>query len=305
MGKKILIVVVGFLISTIASEAKAAEASGLQDGFVLRGIDGEVNGPNANGGWVFKFNADVNDGKDIVKAGTNLELLPSATLEKMTADINERTSIGYRLWGRATRYKGKNFIFPVYFLPLGKMQQPAQLPQTSEVSPQESTPSEITPAKERELAEDVNEPNDVLNIPQEIVEKLKTKRIAQPSVGRSEKINVVEQKPAAVEGHGEKPEPEKRPELKQDTILADRTALLVKQNGGRLVFVLDALGLNAPQVSLQVLPCEALELTEQRQSAEPEAVPFKIAGIMTKYKGNYYLLLQKATRVYSYGNFGR
>jgi len=26
---------------------------------------------------------------------------------------------------------------------------------------------------------------------------------------------------------------------------------------------------------------------------------------MTKYKGKHYLLLQKATRVYNYGNFGR
>ena len=31
---------------------------------------------------------------------------------------------------------------------------------------------------------------------------------------------------------------------------------------------------------------------------------FNVAGILTRYKGQQYLLLQKATRIYSYGNFG-
>lgn len=316
MVKKLLIVAVVFFMSAGVFAAKVAEPGGLQDGFILRGIDGEVSGPDANDRWFFKFNADVNDeGKGVVKAGANPELLPSATLEKITRlvrDVNERSAAGYRLWGRVTRYKGKNFIFPIYFLPLGKLPQPAQASQTQEPPPQESAPApdigvrgpaEVPSMKQRG-PEDINEPNDVLNIPQEIIGKLRTRRIAQPSVSAPEEVNAVEQKSGVVEGREAEPKLEKRPELKQDSILADRTALLVKQDDGQLVFVLDALGLNTPDVSLLVLPCEALELTEQRQSAEPEPVPFKIAGIMTKYKGRYYLLLQKATRVYNYGNFG-
>lgn len=297
MIKKLLIVAI------IVFVAKATEAGGLQDGFVLKGIDGEVSGPDANGGRVFKFSADVNDGKDIVKAGTNLELLPSVTLEKITADFNERSAAGYRLWGRVTRYKGKNFIFPIYFLPLSKINQPAQLPQAPQVSEQESATAEIGPAKERESAGDVNEPNDVLSIPQDVIERLQKKRVAQPAISGPEDVKAAEHRPAITED-SKRLEPEKEREFKQDTILADRTALFVKQSDGHLVFVLDALGLNAPQVSLQALPCEALELMEQRQPAQEEAVSFKIAGIMTKYKGRYYLLLQKATRAYSYGNFG-
>ncbi|MCX5638645.1 MAG: hypothetical protein NTX52_13290 [Planctomycetota bacterium] len=305
MKKKIIIVVAGLFISVGAFGARVAEPALLEDGFVLRGINGEVNGPDANNGWFFRFNEDVNDDKGVVKAGTNLELLPSTTLEKMTADVNERASIDYRLWGKVTRYKGKNFIFPTYFLPLIKMETPqSQMLQTQEPSPQESWPAEIISAKERGSAQDINEPNDVLNIPQEIIGKLRTRRIAQPSVSAPEEVNAVEQKSGVVEGREAEPKLKKRPELRQDAILADRTALLVKQDNGGLAFVLDALGLNAPQVSLRVLPCAALELTEQRQSLEPETVPFKIAGITTKYKGKYYLLLQKATRVYSYGNFG-
>ena len=340
MVKKLLIVAIGLSINVSAFGVKAAEpdpvssvllprlasrdakagedrnGGGLQDGFVLRGVDGEVNGPDANGKLVFKFSVDVNDEKGVVKTGTNLELLPSATLEKIMADINERSAADYRLWGRVTRYKGKNFIFPSYFLPLGKLQQPAQVSQTQESPPQEGAspnesvggrPAEVPSMKEREPERDINEPNDVLNIPQEIVEKLRTRRIAQPAIsrtGETEDVNAVEQKAGVAEGRERKGELEKEREFKQDAILADRTALLVKQDDGRFVFVLDALGLNTPEVSLRVLPCEALELTEQRQSAEPEPVPFKIAGIMTKYKGKYYLLPQKATRVYSYGNLG-
>jgi hypothetical protein len=329
MVKKLIIVVVGFFVGASAFEAKAAESApvsvrtdlpdrnggGLQDGFVLRGIDGEMNGPDSNDRWLFKFNVDVNDDKGVVKAGTSLELLPSATLGKMTTDVNERLAAGYRLWGRVTRYKGKNFIFPSYFLPLSKIEQPQpQVPQTQEASGQESKPpnesvggrpAEVPSAKEREPERDINEPNDILDIPQEVIEKLKSKRVVQPSIGGPEEVNSVEQTSGVVEGREVEPELGKRPEFKQDAILADRMALLVKQDDGQFIFVLDALGLNAPQVSLQLLPCEALEMTEQRQSIELEPVPFKIAGIMTKYKGRHYLLLQKATRVYNYGNFGR
>jgi len=329
MVKKLIIVVVGFFVGAGAFGAKAAESApvsvrtdlpdrnggGLQDGFVLRGIDGEMNGPDSNDKWLFKFNVDVNDDKGVVKAGTSLELLPSATLEKMTADVNERLAAGYRLWGRVTRYKGKNFIFASYFLPLSKIEQPQpQVPQTQEASGQESKPpnesvvgkpAEFPSSKEREPERDINEPNDILNIPQEVIEKLKSKRVVQPSVGGPEEVNNVEQTSGVVEGREVEPKPEGRPEFKQDAILADRTALLVRQDDGGLAFVLDALGRNAPVASLRLLPCEALEMTEQQQFVEPEPVPFKIAGIMTKYKGRYYLLLQKATRVYNYGNFGR
>ena len=97
----------------------------------------------------------------------------------------------------------------------------------------------------------------------------------------------------------------KKAELERDSILTDRTAFLTRLDDGRFTFVLDALGRNVRPTSFRLLPCEVLELTEQRQSAVPEPVRFKIAGIITKYKGENYLLPQKATRVYSHQNFDR
>lgn len=317
MSKRLVLLMLVFLMTVVSAAsgvgAETARHTLLRDGFVLRGIDGRLTpavlpplprlrsktegaapdspalikepepgrGPQLNrygSGWFFELGSDVSDYRVRARAGTRLELLPSATLEKMTADVSERS---VRLWGRVTRYKGENFIFPMYFLPLSKTAKPrSQKPQQQEDRRQ--------PA--------INEPNDILEIPQEIIEKLKARK--------ADRLKMLPETTEAKKRQ-EEPEPAKRPEIKQDSILADRTALLVEQDDGRLVFVLDALGRNVQQVSLRLLPCEALELTEARQSAAPEPVRFKIAGIRTAYKGKGYLLLQKATRVYSHENFDR
>ena len=335
MGKRLLISILAFFVSVVpialgfdagpakgklpsaiatasvwtANGAELAPRTLLRDGFVLRGIDGKLSrqdgpvpikgtgldapGPEGRreskldwcgSGWFFELGSDVSDYRVRARAGTRLELLPSATLEKMTADVGERS---VRLWGRVTKYKGQNFIFPMYFVPLSKT-----------TKPRSQTPKALQKPQRQEDRQQpaISEPNDILQIPQEIIEKLKTRK--------ADRLKML---PETTEAKKQQEEPElvKRPEIKQDSILVDRTALLVEQDDGQLAFVLDALGRNVQQVSLRLLPCEVLELTEQRQSAAPEPVRFKIAGIRTAYKGKHYLLLQKATRVYSHQNFDR
>ena len=143
----------------------------------------------------------------------------------------------------------------------------------------------------------INEPNDALTIPQEIIAKLARRRIVHPEQLR------------------------KGLELKTDYILADRTGFISSLVARRSslekentiydirstiydIFVFDALGRNAQEVSLRLLPCWALEGAGRQQSAELDPLRFKVAGIVTEYKGEYYLLLQRAIRVYSHGNFG-
>jgi hypothetical protein len=89
-----------------------------------------------------------------------------------------------------------------------------------------------------------------------------------------------------------------------DTVIIDRFAIFTEQQNGEFSFVLDAFGRNVPTAQFKLLPCEALEMSELIKSVSLEPARFKIAGIVTKYKGNKYLLLQKATRTYSQGNFG-
>lgn len=288
MGRSSVILVLTLFISL--SLALAASAVGaatarralLRDGFGLAGVDGKLTPADGNDRWSFELDSDLSDDKSVIEAGSVIELLPSAALERMIADANDRSSASYRLWGRVTKYTGKNFIFPVFFLPLSKVKQP---------QPQQSQQQE---------KQAVNEPNDVLTIPDEIVKRLKARKII-----RTEQLK-------------------KGLELKQDCILADRTGFIspiasrdayrakvkwkkeeVKTQAARYEFVLDALGRNIQRISFSLLPCQALEQARQKQSAEPDLLRFKAAGIVTRYKGRHYLLLQRAVRVYSHENFDR
>jgi hypothetical protein len=209
----------------------------------------------------------------------------------MIADANERSTNRYMIEESIiTKYKGKNFIFPNYFSPLRAESAPKIPPEKVK---KQSQSSQKSPGKNDNQQPSISEPNDLLKIPAEIVEKLKAAQATEKT--RLQKSAAGQ----AVSIHA------RNYRRNINTVFIDRTALLVKQQNDGLIFVLDAFGQNAPQVSLRLLPCEMLELTENRQAAVPEPIRFKVAGIMTKYKGHNYLLLQKATRIYSYGNFGR
>ncbi len=307
MDKKLTILTLAFCVIIIPGTpgfgAEKPQENLLWDGFVLMGVNGKLihavlpgesekacdsNTPvevrpeldSSESGWFFELGTDVNDLRVKAPAGTTLELLPSSTLEKLIADVNERSENTYRLYGWVTNYKDANFIFPSYFLPVSTINK--KQPSTEE-KPKEDGQNTLENDAGKPA---VGEPNDLLAMPKEIMERLSAGRVVRPQTPRRT------------------PKTSKTM-LERDSILADRSAFLVKQNDGRLVFVLDALGRNVRPVSLRLLPCEALEMTELIQSAIPEPVRFKIAGFVTKYKGEKYLLLQKATRVYNHGNFAR
>jgi len=286
MSKRLVISILSFL-SCATLCAGAVRQTPLRDGFGLAGVDGKLT--SADDKWFFEFDSEVSDDTGRIRSGSIIELLPSTALEKMTAEAQKRsdaspirsklpeatavptvqTSNGasYRLWGNVTKYRGSNFIFPIYFLPLSKADD--------QIKPEESSTSQQQKAK---IA--INEPNDVLAMPEEIIGKLRTRRIL-----RHEQLK-------------------KGLKLKQDSILADRTAFLARQVDGEPELVFDALGRNIQQVSLRLLPCGVLQRAQYEQSIEADPARFKIAGILTQYKGEYYLLLQKATRAYSHENFG-
>jgi hypothetical protein len=273
MSKRLVISILAFL-SCASLCAGARPMAGqiplarpqVRDGFGLTGVDGKLT--SADGKWFFEFDSEVSDDTGRIRTGSTIELLPSTALEKITADAQERGEANYRLWGNVTKYRDRNFIFPIYFLPISTAEGQAK-PEGSLTSQQQKTKIAI------------NEPNDVLAIPEEIVGKLKSRRIL-----RYEQL-------------------QKGLQLKQDSILASRTALLDKQADGEPELIFDALGQNIQQVSIRLLPCEVLERAQYEQSVEPDPVRFKIAGILTQYKGEYYLLLQKAIQAYSHENFGR
>jgi len=307
MGKRptisILVRLGGFLILLSTASGFAAEKGRqilLRDGFALRGVEGKLIRQDANETsqsecisllaaqdvWFFEFESAVKGDRGSLKAGTKLRLLPSATLEQMIYDANDRSVPSYRLRATVTRYKGKNFIFPIYFLPLSKARGPEGTIRPG--GPDAATTGASQESqKEDELT--IHDPNDELAVPKEIIEMLKARRAAsQHQLERQRAMT------------------ERRKTTKHNYILANRTGF-IRESGQKLDFVLDALGLNVQPAAggLRLLPCQALELAQRRQSAEPDPIRFKMAGIVTEYKGDKYLLLQRATRTYSYGNFGR
>ena len=241
----------------------------LRDGFGLSGVDGRFSKDNETGKWMFASDEDISDEINTIKAKTKIEVLASSCLEKMIANIGEDSTTDYRLWGTVTKYKGKNFIFANYFLPVGEIDEKASDGNGEDAnSPAEDKPKII-----------INGPNDLLLVPDAIAQKLAARKVI-------------------------KTEELKKPlELKQDSILADRTGFIIKDKDGQWELVLDAIGQNVDEVSFKLLDGEILEMAQLREERSLEKVRFKIAGVVTKYKGEYYLLLQRARQVYGHGNF--
>ncbi len=266
----------------------------LPDGYMLRGVDGKLTEPDSNDARFFEFELAVSsatgtDGTGRASIGVKLELLPSSVLERMIADANAGSATGYRLWARVTKYKGRNFIFPIKFLPLSE---------AIETPPATSQPSQTETQATQQEAEEPNPLGDALRhdelgIPKEILEKLKT-GTSSPSTGLEQPERLVR----AITG---------RPtQVKQNFMLVNRAGFLVKQADGGMVFSLNAFGQSAGSTggTIRLLPCQALEVTEQKQSFAPGMIRFIIAGIVTEYKGEQFLLLHRAIRAYNHGNFG-
>lgn len=258
-------------VMVIWTSQAAAKTNGdklLPDDYVFAGVDGKLI-QTAPDKWAFEFESAANIGGVEIKAGQTLEMLGSATLEKMAADAKERTEAMFRIWAKVTRFEGKNYLFAVYYLSLRKINQP-----TEEAAKNE--PNSATQA--------VNAPNDVVNIPPEIVALLKTSEVLPTTEAQATRAEELQ--------------------LKQDTIFANRAGRVAVKNGV-YVFEADALGRGVDKFAIKLLPCQKLEDAILQVQNESNPVRFNIAGILTKYKGEQYLLLQKATRMYSYGNFGR
>jgi hypothetical protein len=284
----------GIVCAAVTFEpARSAHALLLRDGFILNGTEGRLVDLDKDDVWFFELAADVNDSRVVVKAGTKLQLLPSTALEQMIADNRKDPTLTYQLWGaRITKYKGKNFIFPNFFLSLKRAVQ------SESVSPQK-TQDQAEP--QQTLEPELTDPNSVLSIPPDILQKLRARR--QKITDSGQRITVDEER-----GHGDSLQRTKDAlRASALSVLADRTGFIKVQADGQFVFVPDALGRNvgAGFGKLQLLPCEILEFAELKQADELERVRFTVAGITTEYEGRNYLLLQKATQCYNHGNFGR
>lgn len=267
MGRRATVLALTLLLSAAALGARKARNVTLRDGFALGGVEGRLILADSNDVWQFEFAAELGDDKVKLKAGKSLEILPSSALEKATSGAKTAAGGEYRLWGRLTKYQGKNYIYPIYFLPVRSVKRDA-------------APEPKGDAGKKAIESD---PNDPLSLPPEIMKRLKARKII-----RTEQLA-------------------KRPKLEYDSILADRTGFLARKNEGRypFEFEFDAIGRNIQRLSIEMLPCQTLELVVDKQGRSLEVVRFRLAAVVTRYKDKYYLLPQRAVPVYSHGNFPR
>lgn len=249
----------------------------LPEGTVLDSVDGAIVRADSNDVWRFEVTRDVNDTDVQLPAGTWFELLPSVTLGDLLVDANDRMTPRYRLTGQVTLYRQTNFLLAGYYLPLSKLKDPNE-PAGREASPE--------PAEAAARAAQDARP-DEMAVPPEILERLRDRRAVRgPQRQRRDK---------AVRAAGPKRVPNR--------VLVD-TVGFIEQRQGRLEFVPDALGRNVSDLQYELLPCRALEEVERRMAASPERIRFKVAGLVTGYRGKKYLLLQRVIREYNHGNFG-
>jgi hypothetical protein len=281
--KKIRFIMAIAIAAAITVSATAAKNSGakppraaksprsdklLPEDYVFAGVDGKLI-QTAPDKWAFEFESAANIGGVEIKAGQALEMLGSATLEKMAIDAKEQTEAMFRLWAKVTKFEGKNYLFAVYYLPLRKLDRPAEKPEKAEAA---------------KTGQTVNSPNDVVQIPEEIVALLRQSEVLPTTEAQATRQEELQ--------------------LKQDTIFANKAGRVNIKNG-TYVFEADALGRGVEKFTIKLLPCQKLEDAIAQVRNESNPVRFNVAGILTKYKGEQYLLLQKATRIYSYGNFSR
>lgn len=310
-------VIAATILACNAFGARKLSPGLLRDGHVILWIQGQVVEDAQEGLWFFEFAEDANDMASIVKAGTRIQLLPSSILEQLAADLGRHGRDTYLLKGRVTKYKGQNYIFPEYFRSVIVLEeQPKPEPEeepTVTVEPNEPAgePEEQdqAAAQQEEPNAPIEDSNNFLEIPQEVLDRINSNKVIRTRIQprRLEKPQPQQKdddKPAGMDAKAvRQPKSTAGSGRTLDTVLTDRIAFFNKRKDGGFSFALDAYGLNVGRLSVKLLPCQALELAEMRSASSIEPSRFKIAGIRTRYKGEDYLLLQRATRIYSHGNF--
>ena len=120
----------GLLVVVLLTATEAAVKSPvLREGLALAGTEGVCKKELQQNleRWVFYPSAAIVDGKTVLPAETGLEILPSAGLAQIRSFAGDKTLV--KVWAVLTAYRGRNFLFPLYALPLTTAYKPAESPQ--------------------------------------------------------------------------------------------------------------------------------------------------------------------------------
>ncbi|HSV26606.1 MAG TPA: hypothetical protein VLH60_01830 [Sedimentisphaerales bacterium] len=278
---------VAVALSLLAASASFGAAKAvLAEGSLLAGVDGTLRRGD-DGAYIFLPDSPISTARGRLAAVGEIELLPSTTLEHMVLGMADKESAALRLWGTVTLYRGRNFIFPSYYLRL------AAPPEIVVVEPDEPVEVPAEP-QDNEIIPVINDPNDTIRIPEELMAELRAIRrvidIASVSV-RDEGEAATETSEAVVRVTG-------------DVMVTDRYGILVQTGDSSWAIRFDGLGRNVNPTNFHLLPCEELQtIVQQMRPPAPVQRRYRIAGIVTRFRGEYYMLPTRVTRVFGHGNF--
>ena len=290
------VLVAVLLLAAARTGAKVQEvARPLREGSMVSAVDGKLTKAAESNKWFFTAEVNITDGRGTIKAGEPIELLPSGMLERMISLAADDEASHVRLWARVTRYCNRNVLIDK--MPSRKF--------VNRKTPDKQTldskfldenmfnrnflfPIYFVPLstideteEQKDQAGDTGETDEESIIPAEVLKRLKPKRVA--NLARLDDML----------------------ETQGDVILANRTGFVIIDDSAK-VFTIDGLGRKVDDLHFKLLPCETLEATEKSLVEMPIVRQrFRVSGVITMYKGQRYMLLQRATRTYSHGNFAR
>lgn len=266
MQLTLLLIITG--VYAFGADPKPAPVPVIEDGFFFVGEPGLLTKEAGADKWSFIPDKSIELSEKITfPAGVALPLLPCSVLEQMTGLAGEENQLRMELSALFTEYKHKNHLFSVYFLPIRDgVAQPA--PEETNKAPEKA--AEEKPAKE--------EPTEDSIIPTDILQQIKANK--SPDLKKFMQI-------AEVTG---------------DTNLIGRAGYF-PGNPKTPVFSPDAFGMKVNKKEFTLLPNSILADAEKELARMPGRQRFSVSGLVTTYKGQTYMLLRRANRTYTHGNF--
>ncbi len=250
-----------------------------------------------------------------------IEVLPGKWLTAMTYVVNNKTdtSITFRVWGEITTYHHRNFILPTLVATESLFnKKPHKTHSSTGLSalntnfntstqinhtlPPQKNNSQI-PERLRQIL--LNMPNTkILKTTPTKNNKSKTAYIPTPNINTNTNANTIGNK--NVNNVPDQSSQGKKVNWKDGYVIVDRVGRLAFSNDGSAdTFIFESVspGFSEPPVVLQ--PSSLLELMEKKASQFTREIKFRISGVISRYKGTYYLLLRKVLIVHNPQNLGK
>ena len=263
--KSVYLLVLLITVSVFGTAKKPSSPMIVEEGAFIDGVEGLLKKEPNTDLWHFVPDEPIEiTDKITIPAGTPLEMLPCSVLEQMAGLADKENQLRIELSALFTRYEHSNYLFSVFFLPI------------KDGNTQPEPPAEPDSNESENVEPEPQEPESI--IPTEILKQMKANKA--PDLKKFQQI-------AEVTG---------------DIHLIGRAGFLSKTNDS-YNFSPDAFGRNIDNTQFVLLPNSMLAKAEKEMAREPGRERYNVSGLVTVYKGKTYMLLRRAYRTYTHGNF--